>query len=351
MPPFQRSQMSEAMSASSPSPHGPAPTHYDSASAGAAPALAESLEMARVLATEAKRKAQRLLGAQAAVQTRASIEGRAAPHTTADAKREVDRAQAQLAGLLERWDGGDALKRARRDVAEAEGMSDFVRATPAVRLYREAIDGEEAAARLVLDDVARSKAELSEAKDRLSFCQGVLYALLEAEEAGGADAVRGATALNTKSRVTGGGLGNAYTAATEAQLRGWAAEVEEARRVEAEQRPHLLRRRQAEMAFHTQQGYRRATERFGTLSSFGPGELRGLHLEILTHDAQNLRVVSKAKLKALEKTHSDREASAWEANCTEGAIAFLTDLEELPAVRSNDSASLLLFLTTQVLHK
>eukprot|EP00962_Isochrysis_galbana_P060862 scaffold35851_cov112-Isochrysis_galbana.AAC.1 len=137
-------------------------------------AVTDSLEMARMLATEAKRKAQRLLGAQAALEQCLSSQakgGRASAYSPAEAKAELEQAQARLSRLLETNDGGDVYKRLRRDLDEAECMSDFVRATPAVRLYREAVDGEEAEARRALESGVKPKAELSEAKARLAYCQ------------------------------------------------------------------------------------------------------------------------------------------------------------------------------------
>lgn len=136
-------------------------------------AVTDSLEMARMLATEAKRKAQRLLGAQAALEQLSSQAkgGRASAYSPAEAKAELEQAQARLSRLLETNDGGDEYKRLRRDLDEAECMSDFVRATPAVRLYREAVDGEEAEARRALESGVKPKAELSEAKARLAYCQ------------------------------------------------------------------------------------------------------------------------------------------------------------------------------------
>lgn len=157
----------------------------DAMSVGVAPEVrvAESLEESRSLATAAKRKLQRLLGAQAALK-RVLAEGRR-PSGLVEAKAEVDEAQAVLATMLEESDGGDAHKRALRDYHESEGMSEYVRSTAAVRLYREAVEAEEAAVRKHLEAAAKHAARLRQCKERYAYCQGALYALIEIEATGG----------------------------------------------------------------------------------------------------------------------------------------------------------------------
>ena len=292
------------------------------------PSLLEPLEASRVLASEAKRKSQRLKGALAAShapqppnsqtdRSSSTSTGAPAPHgdseALAGARAELESAHARLRSLLQQMDAGDLFSRARRDVAEAEGMVDYVRSILPLRLYREAVEGEEKEARRKLEGLAKQKAELSGAKARLAYCQGVLYAMLE-----------------------GKGV-----------QPEWEEEVAKAQAVVEEQQPQLKRRRELLAAAHKAQGERKAAERFGAILGLPPAAVRSLQLDVLLHDAALLRESAKARLKALHEHHSAREAARWEMQCTLGAIAFLTELGAMGEVQRGDSAGLLSFLAAE----
>mmetsp|Transcript_21549 Transcript_21549/g.71260 ORF Transcript_21549/g.71260 Transcript_21549/m.71260 type:complete len:914 (+) Transcript_21549:14-2755(+) len=281
---------------------------------------AETLEESRMLASAAKRKLQRLLGAQAALQ-RVQREGVAAlrrEEGVAEAKAAVDAAQSSLMSVLEACDGGDAYKRLDRDCAEAAGAAEYVRSAAAARLYRAAVEREEAAALSRLEEASESRAALKAAKERLAYSQGVLYGLVETDGRGEGGEVR-----------------------LQKQLAVWADEASAAKRVIAEQQPHLRRRRDARRRFWHQQGWRKAAERFGAVCGVGPADALRLKLEVLAADARQLRTAARGSLRALVASHEAHAQASWELQCTLGAVAFLTEVCNLPELSGLQPAATL----------
>ena len=273
-----------------------------------------------MLASAAKRKLQRLLGAQAALQ-RVQREGVAAlrrEEGVAEAKAAVDAAQSSLMSVLEACDGGDAYKRLDRDCAEAAGAAEYVRSAAAARLYRAAVEREEAAALSRLEEASESRAALKAAKERLAYSQGVLYGLVETDGRGEGGEVR-----------------------LQKQLAVWADEASAAKRVIAEQQPHLRRRRDARRRFWHQQGWRKATERFGAVCGVGPADALRLKLEVLAADARQLRTAARGSLRALVASHEAHAQASWELQCTLGAVAFLTEVCNLPELSGLQPAATL----------
>lgn len=263
----------------------------------------DELEESRLLASAAKRKLQRVRGAVAA------LEGlTAADHASnlVSAEGCVTDAHAKLAYLYEVSDGCDSYKRARAEWHEAGGVTAFVKAQAELRGYLPAVEREEIEAREAWEAVQPAKRQLAQHKEQLARVQGHFYALLEL----------GFTLPPQLDHAVG------------QQRAMWEQEEVKAATLVDVQAARLAERRVRRELEHRAQGYRKAGERFGEVLGIDALGLARCRLEILEHEATQLRLGSKATLKVLQSSKAAHEHTVAELHGATGAIAFLTQLKE-----------------------
>eukprot|EP00966_Prymnesium_polylepis_P287545 6641107-Prymnesium_polylepis.3 len=234
-------------------------------------------EEARMLATAAKRKLQRVQGALDALDALAKTEDDYSTAMVA-AEAAVRHAHQSLTELFEQTDGGDTLKRARNEWFEASAMTDYVRLHEALAQYRPQVEAEEAEALTCWEQMQAWRSRIRAAKMELAKRQGHLYALLE---------------LGFKPP--------ADMAAAVAQQRAmWTDERGRTELLVTEQSELINRRRERNQQFHREQGWRKAVERFGGLLGLGREALLAVRLQVLEADEIELRAVCKARVRVLD---------------------------------------------------
>ncbi|KAL1519808.1 hypothetical protein AB1Y20_023315 [Prymnesium parvum] len=267
--------------------------------------IIEKQEEARMVATAAKRKLQRVQGALEALDALAHTSDEYSASIIA-AEVAVRQSHAELSTLLEQTDGGDTLQRARHEWFQASAQTDYVRLHDQLVQYRPAMEAAEAEALNCWEQMQPWRAKIREAKMNLATCQGRLYALLE---------------LGFK-------LPNNLESAVQEQRRMWMEERQQTEALMEKQSELVYQRRERKQLFQREQGWRKAVERFGGLLGLGPEALLAVRLQILESDEVEMRTVSKARVRVLDNSVKVHEVASAELHGATGAIGFLSQFKE-----------------------